>query len=579
MPLTESLTFLLDGCDLRRQRRRRWMGHLADRLGVDPAGLSRDDRAAAALQRFFDLHRPHLHPHTPAPTEGSRPGTASAADPLEVVWMSEIVPDSSGMWDSMVPFLQAIVGQGSETQKREWITKVLTMEVVGSYCQTELGHGSNVRGIETTATFVVDDGGPCFVLNTPTLTATKWWPGGLALSATHALVYARLLLPDGDHGVAGFIVTLRDADHRVRPGIQLGELGPKMGEDSHDSGWMRLDHLRVSLDALLAGKGEVSRDGKFIANSTADKRLEHSSMVATRAGWIALSGGVLAKAATIATREARLIDHDAQALRLLRGIASAYVLKLAGQWLLLDAALDRQPEWLIGALKAIACTLSADLIEDLRRCCGGNGYLLNSGIAKISLDNLWRVTAEGDVQVLLSYAGRKMRELAQGSLFHEEDESSIPISIDLRRRAHRTHEIARNRCDSVFDIAAARAYGEWILARWASLRLEKLAPLLGSTETFDVVQKLISVYSHCVVSMPCSGMSLLPEWSPRQGQHEDLLSLVRGLRPIAISTVDAFEYSDQQLLGSTLGRKDGKVYEALLEEARRAPWSRGVPEQ
>ncbi|KAF4715850.1 hypothetical protein FOZ62_006389, partial [Perkinsus olseni] len=330
-------------------------------------------------------------------------------------------------------------------------------------------------------------------------------------------------------------------------------------------------------------------------NPTADKRLEHSSMVATRAGWIALSGGVLAKAATIATRyscvrhqgrspldlirEARLIDHDAQALRLLRGISSAYVLKLAGQWLLLDAALDRQPEWLIGALKAIACTLSADLIEDLRRCCGGNGYLLNSGIAKISLDNLWRVTAEGDVQVLLSYAGRKMRGLAPSSLFYEEDASSIPISIDLRGRAHKAHEIARNRCDSVFDIVAARAYGEWILARWASFRVEKLAALARNPEAVDVVQKLISVYSHCVVSMPCSGMSLLPEWSPRQGQHEELLSLVRGLRPIAFSTVDAFEYSDQQLLGSTLGRKDGKVYEALFEEARRAPWSQGVPEQ
>ena len=35
--------------------------------------------------------------------------------------------------------------------------------------------GSNVRGLETTATYVPST--QEFVMNTPTLTATKWWPG------------------------------------------------------------------------------------------------------------------------------------------------------------------------------------------------------------------------------------------------------------------------------------------------------------------------------------------------------------------------------------------------------------------
>lgn len=36
---------------------------------------------------------------------------------------------------------------------------------------TELGHGSNVPGLETTATF--DEASDQFVIHTPTLTATK----------------------------------------------------------------------------------------------------------------------------------------------------------------------------------------------------------------------------------------------------------------------------------------------------------------------------------------------------------------------------------------------------------------------
>lgn len=275
--------------------------------------------------------------------------------------------------------------------------------------------------------------------------------------------------------------------------------------------------------------------------------------------------------------EARLIDHDAQAMRLLRGIASAYVLKLAGQWLLIDAGVDRQSEWLVGALKGVACALSADLNEDLRRCCGGNGYLINSGIARISLDNLWRVTAEGDVQVLLSYAGRKMRSLPADSILGDEVPWTLPL-VELRGRAQRAHATACDRSSSVYDIVAARAYCEWVLANWAYSRVEKVAALKPDCEAIDLVRKLVSVYAYCIMYMPISGMSLLPELTPRGDGVKELLALVKELRPAALALVDAFEFSDQQLLGSTLGRKDGKVYEALFEDACKASWSRGVPE-
>ena len=56
---------------------------------------------------------------------------------------------------------------------------VQNMNIMGCYAQTELGHGSNVQGIETTAT--LDKSTDEFVIHSPTIRATKFWPGGLGL--------------------------------------------------------------------------------------------------------------------------------------------------------------------------------------------------------------------------------------------------------------------------------------------------------------------------------------------------------------------------------------------------------------
>lgn len=55
---------------------------------------------------------------------------------------------------------------------------------------TEIGHGSNVPGLETTATF--DEASDQFIIHTPTLTATKvkvkYTTRGFHVSLTHASI-------------------------------------------------------------------------------------------------------------------------------------------------------------------------------------------------------------------------------------------------------------------------------------------------------------------------------------------------------------------------------------------------------
>lgn len=110
---------------------------------------------------------------------------------------------------------------------------------------TEIGHGSNVPGLETTATF--DEGSDQFIIHTPTLTATKvsnhyqpydyycltvilqWWIGGAAHSATHASVFAQLIVKGKRYGTKCFVVPLRDPKtYNTLPGINIGDIGKKM---------------------------------------------------------------------------------------------------------------------------------------------------------------------------------------------------------------------------------------------------------------------------------------------------------------------------------------------------------------
>ena len=243
----EALTNLLDGGADRTARRRQ----IEAAIQRDPTGVF--DNSQNIYMHRTERHVQALAKHTRMIEIARKLGignecqgevTHSADFPLLLQAVADDLPTSLH-W---VMFVPNIVSLCDEEQQKRWLPLCRDWRMIGCYAQTELGHGSNVRALETTATFVADGNGDGnFVINSPTLTSTKFWPGTLGRTANHAIVIARLIDGQGiDRGIHNFLVPLRSMeDHTLLKGVQTGDIGPKIGYNVMDNGFARFDNVVI----------------------------------------------------------------------------------------------------------------------------------------------------------------------------------------------------------------------------------------------------------------------------------------------------------------------------------------------
>jgi acyl-CoA oxidase len=197
-------------------------------------------------------------------------------------------------------FIPTLMSQANDEQKKAFLEPALRYKIIGCYAQTELGHGSNIQGLETTAIYIPETDE--FEINSPYLTAAKWWVGGLGLTANHAVVMARLISNGKDHGPHTFIVQIRDLEtHKPLPGCTVGDIGPKYGLNSIDNGFIVFNKVRIPRFNMLANYAQVEKGtGRYISPPNA--RLSYGTLVMMRVILILGAGNALARAATIAVR-------------------------------------------------------------------------------------------------------------------------------------------------------------------------------------------------------------------------------------------------------------------------------------
>ncbi|KRT79485.1 hypothetical protein AMK59_7150, partial [Oryctes borbonicus] len=353
---------------------------------------------------------------------------------------SAILRDGNPLGLHYVMFIPAIMGQGTIEQQAEWISKAWNLDIIGTYAQTELGHGTFIRGLETLATY--DPKTEEFVLNSPTLTSYKWWPGGLGHTANYAVVVAQLYSQGVCHGIHPFIVQLRDENtHMPMPGIKIGEIGCKLGMNSTNNGYLGFENVRIPRIHMLMKNGKILKDGSYVKSPSS--KLTYGTMIFVRVVIVQDAANYLRKAATIAVRysavrhqsyikenapEPQILDFVTQQYKLFPQLSTYFALHHSGLWLwdmynnvtseLESGQLDRLPELhaLACCLKAVSAADAAEGVEICRLACGGHGYMSCSTLPITYGLVTAMITYEGENTVLYLQTARFLMKAWQSCL-------------------------------------------------------------------------------------------------------------------------------------------------------------------
>ncbi len=129
---------------------------------------------------------------------------------------------------------------GTEKHHKKYLKSIGTLELPGCFAMTETGHGSNVRGVETTATY--DHKTRSFVIHTPHRNAQKEFIGNAACHAQMATVFTKLMVEGKDYGVGAMLVPLRDKNGKPLPGVTIEDCGRKMAEIGIERHQIGIDH-------------------------------------------------------------------------------------------------------------------------------------------------------------------------------------------------------------------------------------------------------------------------------------------------------------------------------------------------
>jgi len=335
-----------------------------------------------------------------------------------------------------VMVVQLILAIGSEEQKAMFLPPINANQWTTSYAQTEIGTGSDVDSIKTLATY--DENKECFVFHTPTLEAVKWWPGDLAMSATHIILVARLISKEVDQGVQFFFVQVRDPKtHKLLPGIESGDIGPKIGFNSKDNGFMRFTGLRAPKIALLSKYIQIGKGGEV--SKAGNDKVKYSGMMSARSLLLMSSYFNMFRALTITTRysllrkqfrdakgqEMRIFDYQLQRYKIARHLSKAYAMSM-GLYKVMelinqnesavakgDFSYFQQIHLLLCECKAFFTWWDFACVSECITACGGHGYSALSGLVTPFTENFANSILEGENSLLCLQVARYLLTLSQ----------------------------------------------------------------------------------------------------------------------------------------------------------------------
>lgn len=135
-----------------------------------------------------------------------------------------------------------IMYYGNEEQRQRYVTRLATGDLIGAYCLTEPGAGSDANSGKTTA--VLSEDGKHYILN-----GQKMWITNAGFADTQ-VVFAKI---DRDRVLSAFIV------ERDFPGVVINPDEHKMGIKGSSTAQIFYNDVKVPVENLIGNRGEGFR--------------------------------------------------------------------------------------------------------------------------------------------------------------------------------------------------------------------------------------------------------------------------------------------------------------------------------
>jgi len=272
---------------------------------------------------------------------------------------------------------------GTEVQKKEWLPRLASGEVVASFALTEPDAGSNPAGLKTVARrngeggWVID-GAKRFITNAPT--------------ADVFMVFARTdPAQKGSRGITAFLVP------RDTPGLTVAPKDHKMGQFGAHTADVHFDGVAVGPEQVVGGTEGVGR-----GYSTAMRCLSHG-----RIHIAALCVGMAERLVDESVAYSRTREQGGSpiaAFQLVQGLVADSVTDLyAGRALVLDVArrFDEKTDLRVGpaTAKYFASEMVGRVADRAVQIHGGAGYMRETAVERFYRDaRLFRIY-EGTSQI------------------------------------------------------------------------------------------------------------------------------------------------------------------------------------
>jgi len=274
---------------------------------------------------------------------------------------------------------QTIVMSGTEDQKKKYLPKFATGELIGSFALTEPDAGSDAISIKTTAKKV----GNKYIIN-----GTKRYITNAPIAGVFS-VMAKTKPEKKSSSISCFLIDSNS------PGITIGKPDKKMGQRGALTADVIFDNCEVSQDSLLGGKEGI---GFTTAMKVLDKGRLHISGIC-----VGLSKRLLYESLKFSTNRKQFGEEISNFQLIQAMIADSKAEILAAKNLVLNTAIMRDNGNIVTLESSCAKLFSSEILGKVAdravQIHGGAGYMAEYPVERLYRDaRLFRIY-EGTSQI------------------------------------------------------------------------------------------------------------------------------------------------------------------------------------